>query len=65
MRVGDTYIEEQNEDWERQWDNTSIREREVYRLIEECIDEAVPDANGTNEFVVLEFARRIAALQGE
>ena len=47
------------QDWERQWTAATEQVREVYHLIMECIDAAVPDANGTDEFVVLEFAKSV------
>lgn len=46
-------------DWNEQWASASPMVQKMYGILEDCIDEAVPDANGTDEFVVLKYARRI------
>lgn len=51
--------EKRQRDWDCQWESASTKAQEIYGVLQECIDEAVPDANGTNEFVVLKYARRI------
>lgn len=51
--------EKRQRDWDYQWESASTKAQKMYGVLQECIDEAVSDPNGTDEFVVLKYARRI------
>jgi hypothetical protein len=49
----------EEERWEVEWNLVGEDVQAAYHLIEECIEEAVFDPNGTNRWVVLKYAKRM------